>query len=166
MKSTMKVPGKLQITTPSDREIAMTRVFDAPRHLVFEAYTRPELVRQWLGVHGSWSWAVCEIDLRVGGAYRFVWRNSNGSEMGMGGVYREVTAPERIVATETFDQPWYPGGAVSTVLFVEQGGQTTLTLSVRYDSRETRDAVLKSPMEEGVAVGFDKLADLLARRNS
>jgi uncharacterized protein YndB with AHSA1/START domain len=158
----MSPAGALKVTTPSEREIAMTRVFDAPRNLVFEAYTKPELVKRWLGVHGGWSWSVCEIDLRVGGAYRFVWRGPGGEEMGMGGVYREVVVPERIVATEAFDQSWYPGEAVSTVVLVQQGDTTTLTLTVRYQSREARDAVLKSPMEQGVAAGFDKLEELLA----
>jgi uncharacterized protein YndB with AHSA1/START domain len=154
--------GTLKVTTPTEREIAMTRVFDAPRNLVFEAYTKPELVKRWLGVHGGWSLAVCEIDLRVGGAYRYVWRGRDGAEMGMDGVYREVVVPERIVATERFDQSWYPGEAVSTIALIEQGGKTTLTLTVRYESREARDAVLRSPMEQGVAAGFDKLAELLA----
>lgn len=154
--------GSLRVTTPTEREIAMTRVFDAPRDLVFEAYTKPELVKRWLGVHAGWSLAVCEIDLRVGGAYRYVWRGPDRAEMGMGGIYREVVAPERIVATEKFDQSWYPGEAVSTMALAEQGGRTTLTLTVRYESREARDAVLKSPMESGVAAGFDKLAELLA----
>jgi uncharacterized protein YndB with AHSA1/START domain len=158
----MSPAGTLKVTTPTEREIAMTRVFDAPRHLVFEAYTKPELVKRWLGVHGGWSWVVCEIDLRVGGAYRFVWRGPGGEEMGMRGVYREVVVPERIVATEAFDQSWYPGEAVSTIVMVQQGDRTTLTLTVRYESREARDAVLKSPMESGVAAGFDKLAELLA----
>jgi uncharacterized protein YndB with AHSA1/START domain len=158
----MSPTGSLKVTTPTEREIAMTRVFSAPRHLVFEAYTKPELVKRWLGVHGGWSWAVCEIDLRVGGAYRFVWRGPGGEEMGMRGVYREVVVPERIVATEAFDQSWYPGEAVSTVVMVQQGDTTTLTLTVRYESREARDAVLKSPMEKGVAAGFDKLEELLA----
>jgi uncharacterized protein YndB with AHSA1/START domain len=157
----MSPAGTLKVTTPSAREIAMTRVFDAPRNLVFEAYTKPELVKRWLGVHGGWSWSVCEIDLRVGGAYRFVWRGPGGEEMGMRGVYREVVVPERIVATEAFDQSWYPGEAVSTVVLVQQGDKTTLTLTVRYESREARDAVLKSPMEKGVAAGFDKLEELL-----
>jgi uncharacterized protein YndB with AHSA1/START domain len=152
----------LKVTTPTEREIALTRVFNAPRHLVFDAYTKPELVKRWLGVHGGWSWAVCEIDLRVGGAYRFVWRGPGGEEMGMRGVYREVVVPERIVATEAFDQSWYPGEAVSTVVMVQRGDRTTLTLTVRYESREARDAVLKSPMEKGVAAGFDKLEELLA----
>jgi uncharacterized protein YndB with AHSA1/START domain len=157
----MNTAATLKITTPSDREIAMTRVFDAPRDLVFKAYTTPELVKRWLGVHGGWSLEVCEIDLRVGGSYRYLWRGPNGAEMGMRGVYREIVVPERIVATEVFDQSWYSGDAVDTVELVEQGGRTTLTLTVRYNSRETRDAVLKSPMESGVAAGFDKLAGLL-----
>jgi uncharacterized protein YndB with AHSA1/START domain len=154
--------GSLTITTPSDREIAMTREFDAPRHLVFRAYTTPELLTQWLGVHAGWSMAVCEVDLRVGGAYRYVWRNEQGMEMGMRGVFREVVPNERIVATEVFDESWYPGEAVDTVVLTEQGGRTTLTLTVRYESREARDAVLRSPMEQGVAAGFDKLEQLLA----
>ena len=158
----MSPAGTLKVTTPTDREIALTRVFDAPRHLVFEAYTKPELLKRWLGVHAGWSWAVCEVDLRVGGAYRYVWRGPDGNEMGMGGVFREIVVPERIVATEAFDQSWYPGSAVTTVTLVEQGGRTTLTLTVRYESREARDAVLKSPMEQGVAAGFDKLEELLA----
>jgi uncharacterized protein YndB with AHSA1/START domain len=158
----MNPTGTLKVTTPTDREIAMTRVFDAPRNLVFEAYTKPELLKRWLGVHGGWSWAVCEIDLRVGGAYRYVWRGPDGTEMGMGGVYREVAAPERIVATESFDQSWYPGDAVSTTVIIEQGGRTTLTITVRYQSQEARDAVLKSPMEKGMAAGFDKLAEQMA----
>jgi uncharacterized protein YndB with AHSA1/START domain len=158
----MSPAGTLKVTTPTEREIAMTRAFDAPRHLVFEAYTKPELVRRWLGVHAGWSWAVCEIDLRVGGTYRYVWRGPSGEEMGMRGVFREVVVPERIVATEAFDQSWYPGEAVSTVVLVQEGDRTTLTLTVRYESREARDAVLKSPMEQGVAAGFDKLEELLA----
>lgn len=154
--------GTLQVTTPSDREIALSRVFDAPRRLVFEAYTRPELVKRWLGVHNGWSLAVCEIDLQVGGTYRYLWRGPGGVEMGMRGVYREVVPGERIVATEVFDQSWYEGEAVGTVLFAEQNGRTTLTITVRYASQEVRDGVLRSPMEQGVAAGFDKLAQVLA----
>jgi uncharacterized protein YndB with AHSA1/START domain len=154
--------GTLRVTTPSDREIAMTRVFDAPRKLVFDALTKPELVRRWLGAFGGWSMAVCEIDLRVGGAYRYVWRNADGREMGMGGVFRAVEPPGRIVATEVFDESWYPGEALDTSVLVEQGGKTTLTTTVLYESREARDGVLKSPMETGVAASYDKLAELLA----
>src|SRR4051812_31915389 len=161
-KSAKKDSGKLQITTPSDRELAMTRAFDAPRNLVFDAWTRPDLLKQWLGVFGGWTFAVCEVDLRVGGAYRYVWRGADGHEMGMGGVFREIVRPERIVATEKFDDAWYPGDAVDTTTFVEKGGKTTVTTTVRYASKEARDGVLKSPMESGVAKSYDKLADVLA----
>ena len=161
--SPVKHVGKLQITTPSDREIAMTRVFDAPRNLVWDAWTKPELLKRWLGVRNGWSFAVCEVDLKVGGSYRYVWRGPNGVEMGMGGVYREIVRPERIIATEKFDQPWYEGEAIDTLEFVEQGGRTTATTTVLYASRQVRDAVLESPMEQGVAESYDVLAELLAR---
>jgi uncharacterized protein (TIGR03086 family) len=157
----MESAGTLKVTTPTDREIAMTRVFDAPRHLVFDAYTKPELLKRWMGPRG-WSLVVCEIDLRVGGAYRFVGRGADGTEMGWRGVYREIVPPERLVATESFDEPWYPGEALVTTVLVEQGGKTTLTSTVRYESREARDAVLKSGMERGVAEGYDRLAEVLA----
>lgn len=157
----MKRVGKLEITTPSDREIVMTRAFAAPSALVWEAYTRPEHLRRWLGVHNGWTFPVCEMDLRVGGTYRWVWRSPEGMEMGMGGVYREIVPGVRIVATERFDNPWYEGGALDTTEFSERAGITTLTMTVLYDSREIRDAVLKTPMESGVALGFDNLERLL-----
>jgi uncharacterized protein YndB with AHSA1/START domain len=153
--------GKLKVTTPTDREIAMTRVFDAPRCLVFDALTKPELVRQWLLGPPGWSMPVCEIDLKVGGAYRYLWRNANGTEMGMRGVFREIVVPERLVTTENFDQPWYPGDALTTNVLIEESGRTTLTLTVLYDSQKTRDAALKAPMEKGVAASYDRLEELL-----
>jgi uncharacterized protein YndB with AHSA1/START domain len=162
MTNTTKNMGKLQVTTPSEREIAMTRVFDAPRSLVFDAWTKPELLKRWLGVRGGWTFAVCEVDLRVGGAYRFVWRGPDGSEMGMGGVYREIVRPERLVATEKFDEPSYEGEALDTTTFVERGGKTTATTTVAYASREVRDAVLKSPMDRGVSESYEKLDEVLA----
>jgi uncharacterized protein YndB with AHSA1/START domain len=162
MKNEAKNVGKLQVTTPSDREIAMTRVFDAPRSMVFDAWTKPELLKRWLGVRGGWSFAVCEVDLRVGGAYRFVWRGPTGTEMGMGGVYREIVRPERIVATEKFDEAWYEGDALDTMTFVEHGGKTTATTTVLYASKAVRDAVLQSPMDRGVAESYDKLDEVLA----
>jgi uncharacterized protein YndB with AHSA1/START domain len=164
MTDTVKNMGKLQVTTPSEREIAMTRVFDAPRNLVFDAWTKPELLKRWLGVRGGWTFAVCEVDLRVGGSYRFVWRGPTGAEMGMGGVYREIVRPERLVATEKFDEPWYEGDALDTTTFVERGGKTTATTTVRYASQEVRDAVLKTPMLTGVAESYDKMAEVLASR--
>jgi len=155
--------GNLKVTTPSDREIALTRVFDAPRTLVFDAHTKPDLVRQWLLGPPGWSLPVCEMDVRVGGKYRWVWRHDrDGTEMGMGGVYREIVKPERLVATERFDEAWYPGEGLNTLVLVEQGGRTTLTQTMRYESREARDAVIKSGMESGVAASYERLADLLA----
>ncbi len=152
----------LKVTTRGDREIVMTRTFDAPRRLVFDAFTKPELVKQWLLGPDGWSMPVCEIDLKVGGRYRYVWRNDNtGTEMGMGGVFREIVVPERIVATEKFDEAWYPGEAVDTTVFVEQGGKTTVTVTVLGATAEARDAMLKSGMESGVAVSYDRLEKLV-----
>jgi uncharacterized protein YndB with AHSA1/START domain len=156
----------LQVSTPTDREIAMTRVFDAPRQLVWEALTTPELLKRWLLGPPGWSMIVCDVDLRVGGSYRYVWRRDNGTEMAMGGVFREIVPPERFVATELFDKAWYPGEALVTQVLVEQDGRTTLTATVRYESREARDEVLKTPMETGVAASYDRLADLLAERKA
>jgi uncharacterized protein YndB with AHSA1/START domain len=161
-KSSAKNTGTLQVTTPSEREIAMTRVFNAPRKLVFDALTKPDLVKRWLGVRGGWSLEICEIDLKVGGTYRYVWRKAGQPEMGMRGVYREIARPERIVATEVFDEKWYDGDALDTMVLVEKGGKTTLTTTVRYASQAVRDAVLKSPMKEGVAGSYDKLEEVLA----
>jgi uncharacterized protein YndB with AHSA1/START domain len=158
----MRNTGNLKVTTPSDREIAMTRVFNIPRRLVFDALTKPELVKQWLLGPPGWTMPVCEIDLQVGGAYRFQWRGPGGTEMGTRGVCREIVPPERFVATERFDDPWFPGESLITYVLVEQGGITTLTLTVLYESREARDGVLKTPMEHGVAMSYDRMEQLLA----
>jgi uncharacterized protein YndB with AHSA1/START domain len=158
----MKNSETFTISTHGDREIVVTRVFDAPRRVVFDAYTKPELIKRWLLGPEGWSMPVCEVDLREGGKYRYVWKNdSDGKEMGMSGVYREVVAPERIVATEKFDEAWYPGEAVGTIVLVEQDGRTTLTQTILYSSRETRDAVLKSPMQHGSAMSYDRLENFL-----
>lgn len=158
----MTTTAALQVTTPTDREIVMTRVFDAPRDLVFDAWTKPELLKRWLGVRNDWTFAVCEVDLRVGGAYRFVWRGPERAEMGMGGIYNEISRPERLVSTEEFDTPWYPGDAVDTMVLTERHGKTTCTVTVRYATKEARDGVLQSGMETGIAEGYDKLDELLA----
>ena len=158
----MNKKGTLELSLPSDREIAMTRVFDAPRDLVYDALTKPELLKRWLGVMPGWSWMVCDIDLRPGGAYRYAWRGPNGEEMGLSGTFKEAVRPERVVATEKYDQAWYPGGATSSWTLVESGEKTTLTLTVKYDTKEARDAVLASPMKSGVESGYDHLATMLA----
>jgi uncharacterized protein YndB with AHSA1/START domain len=155
--------AQLKITTSGERDLVMTRVFDAPRKLVFDAHTKPELVRRWLLGPPGWSMPVCDMDVRVGGTYRWVWRHdTNGTEMGMGGVYREIKAPERLVTTERFDEAWYPGESLNTLVLVEQGGRTTLTQTLRYESREAREAVIKSDMEKGVAASYDRLDEVLA----
>lgn len=158
----LKTAGEFKLAPRGDREIVMTRVFNAPRRKVWDALTKPESLKRWLGAFGGWSPAVCDIDLKVGGAYRFVWRGADGAEMGAGGIYREIVAPERFVATERFDQPWYPGEALITQTLSEHGGKTTLTVTLRYESREARDGVLKSPMERGVEASYSNLAEILA----
>ena len=155
--------GSLKLATRGEREIVMTREFNAPRRLLFDAFTKPELVKQWLLGPPGWSMPVCEIDLKVGGKYRYVWRqDSDGTEMGMGGVYREIVAPERLVSTEKFDEAWYPGEAVGTIVLSEQSGKTTVTQTILYESREARDAILKTGMEKGLAASYERLADTLA----
>jgi uncharacterized protein YndB with AHSA1/START domain len=152
----------LTIKRKGDREIAVTRTFDAPRELVFEAYTQPERLKRWLGVWGGWELAVCEMDLRVGGSYRWVWRDSTtGTEMGVRGVFREVVPPARLVCTERFDDAWYEGEALVTVEFIERAERTTFVMTLRYGSTATRDSVQHSPMAGGLARSYDKLAELL-----
>ena len=145
----MNDPRKLQITTPSDREVAMTRTFDAPRRLVFDAFTKPELIKRWLGVRAGWTMPVCEVDLRVGGTYRYVWRGPKGNDMGMGGVFREIVAPERIVATEKFDDSWYAGEAVDTTVFVEQGGQEPGLVATGLPKRRGQGVILAQALGKG-----------------
>jgi uncharacterized protein YndB with AHSA1/START domain len=160
----MKNTLALQIKANGEREIVMTRVFDAPRKLVFDAFTKPELLKQWLLGPPGWSMPVCEIDLRIGGRYRYVWRrDTDGTEMGCGGVYREIVPLERLVHTERFDNPWYPGESLITTVLDEQRGKTTLTATMLYESRDARDGILKSGMESGVAASYDRLAELLAK---
>jgi uncharacterized protein YndB with AHSA1/START domain len=159
----MRTLGALTLDTRGDRELVFTRAFNAPRHLVFEAITTPALVQQWLGVHNGWSLAVCEIDLRVGGRYRYEWRHPKGMAMGMGGTYLEVLAPSRIVATERFDEHWYPGDAIDTTELVEVDGVTHMTMIVKYESPEALQAALQTPMETGMALGFDALDIVVGR---
>jgi uncharacterized protein YndB with AHSA1/START domain len=152
----------MTVAAVGDHEIVMTRTFDAPRRLVFDAFTKPDLVKRWLLGPDGWTLPVCEIDLRVGGRYRYVWhRERDGKQMAMGGVYREVVVPERIVSTEVFDDPWYPGEGLTTVVLLEQHGRTTVTQTMRLVSREARDGILKSGMERGVAASYDRLETVL-----
>jgi uncharacterized protein YndB with AHSA1/START domain len=157
----MRTTNKLTVSASGDREILMTRLLNAPRQLVFDAFTKPELIKRWLTGPPGWEMVTCEVDLRVGGKYRYVWRNAQG-DMGMGGVYKEIVAPERIVSTEKFDQAWYEGEAVGTLVLTARGGATLVSQTVQYQSKAARDGVLKSPMESGVAYSYDRLEELLA----
>lgn len=161
----MKTSHTLKVMASGDRELVVTRVFDAPRRLVFDALTKPELIRRWLLGPEGWVMTVCTVDLRVGGAYRFVLRNDrDGTELGWGGIYREIRRPERLVQTELYDLAWYPGEAVLTTVFTETGGVTAFTATILYESRTARDIVLASPMETGLAVSYDRLEDVVASR--
>ncbi len=157
-----RVDKKLKITTPSDFEIAMTRQFDAPRHLVFDAMTKPEFVVRWLGCDAL-AMPVCEIDLRVGGTYRFVFRSPDGIEHVLTGTYREVVRPDRVVFGETFSMPGFTSDEYQvTSTFVEAGGRTTLTTTIRHPTKEARDGHLHSGIEKGVEPAYDRLADIVA----
>jgi uncharacterized protein YndB with AHSA1/START domain/DNA-binding transcriptional ArsR family regulator len=154
-------PGTLLFSTPGDCEVVMKRSFAAGRDLVFDAFVRPELLKQWFFGKPGGTLAVCEVALKAGDAFRYVWRDADGSEMGMRGVCLEFVRSERIVATEEFDVRWYPGEAVGTISLEERDGLTALTQTIRYESRAARDMVLQTPMEHGIALGYDRLAKLL-----
>ncbi len=156
-------PDSFKLSTPTEREIEIERDFDAPRGLVFDAFTKAELVRRWLLGPEGWTMPVCEIDLKPGGRYRYVWRKeASGTEMGMGGVFREVIRPEKLVATEKFDDAWYAGEALDTTVFEERGGITKVRLTILYESQEARDVASRSGMERGMVAGYNRLEEVLA----
>ncbi len=156
---TERTTSSLQVTTPSDREIVMTRVFDAPRELVFKAYTDPAVIPHWWGPR-RYTTVVDKMDMRAGGAWRFVSRDADGNEFGFHGEYREVVPPERIV--QTFEFEGMPGHvSVETLTLVERSGKTTLTVRSVFDSVEDRDGTLQSGMEEGLAETWERLAEYL-----
>ena len=163
----MKPSETLKVTTPSDREVLITREFDAPRKLVFEAITRPEILKLWLFGPDGWSLDVCEVSLKPGGNCRYVWSKAGGScSMGMSAVCREVVPPERAVFVETFDDAWYPGEAVTTWTFAENAGRTTAALRILYESKDARDMAMKTGMTDGMKVGYDRLDGVLASLRS
>ena len=157
----METKRALQLTTPGDREIVLTRVFDAPSHLVFQAFTTPALLKRWLLGPPGWEMVVCEVALKVGDRYRYEWRNTDGTQFGMGGICREFTPPSRLVCTELMDG--YPDESLVTTLLVEREGKTTLTTTALYPSREVRDMVLKTGMEGGVSASYDRLDAVLVQ---
>jgi uncharacterized protein YndB with AHSA1/START domain len=155
-------PDSFKVSTPTDNEIVVERDFNAPRELVFDAFTKPELVRRWLLGPEGWSMPVCEIDLRVGGKYRYVWHNDQtGVDMGMGGEFLEIARPKKLAATERFDQSWYAGHAVDTTVFEQHGDITKLKLTVLYESKEARDTASRSGMDQGMRAGYDRLEHVL-----
>jgi uncharacterized protein YndB with AHSA1/START domain len=143
------------VTTPSDREIVVTRVFNAPRKLVFDAWTSPKYLPHWMLGPDGWSMPVCEIDLRPGGSWHIVWRHSNGQEMEMRGAYREVQPPERVVSSESWGPDWPE--TLNTVVFSEHAGKTTATITLLYPSKDARDAALKTGMKQGMSQSYDRL---------
>ena len=147
------------LTTPSDREVVITRTFEAPRRLVFDAWTRPEHVPRWMLGPEGWTMPVCEIDLRAGGGWHFVWRKSDGTEMGMRGTYREVVPPERLVHTESWGPEWPE--TVNTLVLTEEEGRTTAVLTLLYPTKKDRDAALATGMKEGMDVSYERLAAYL-----
>lgn len=158
MATTAKM-GETTFTTPSDREVAATRVFDAPRKLVWEAHTNPEHVSQWMLGPEGWEIPVCEIDLRPGGKWRFVWRKGDGSEMEVHGVYKEIVAPEKLVYTENWGGDWPE--TIQTVSLTEKDGRTTLVSTLLYASKKDRDAALGTGMKEGWSQSYDHLDEYL-----
>jgi uncharacterized protein YndB with AHSA1/START domain len=150
--------GATTFTTPTDREIVITRTFDAPRELVYAAFTQPEHLPNWMGP-AVYKMVTCEMDVRPGGTYRWAWSGADGSIMGMGGTYEEVSPPERIVTVEAFDG--IPGETRNTLVFTEEDGRTTATLSVLYPSTEARDGALASGMTDGMTEGYERLDALL-----
>jgi uncharacterized protein YndB with AHSA1/START domain len=154
--TTAKKAGATTFATPSDREIAVTRAIAAPRAVVFDAWTNATHVPHWMLGPDGWSMPVCEIDLRPGGTWRFVWRRDDGAELSLEGTYREVVPPERLVSTESWGGDWPE--TLQTMLFSEQDGTTTITVTVLYPSKDARDAALRTGMKEGMSASFERLA--------
>jgi uncharacterized protein YndB with AHSA1/START domain len=158
---------KAQVTLPSEREVKVVRSFRAPRALVYRAYTEPELARRWMLGPPGWSMPVCEMDVRVGGRYRWRWRNDqDGSEFGFAGTFREVQPSTRLVHTEAYDPGTvgggYPGNdAIVTITFAEEAGLTTVVSLIDFGSKETRDAAMATGMTDGMEQSYQLLDGLL-----
>jgi uncharacterized protein YndB with AHSA1/START domain len=152
--------GATGFATPSDTEVEVTRLVDAPRQAVFDCWTKPEHVTQWMLGPPGWTMPVCEVDLRPGGSWHFVWRNEEGAELEMHGVYQEISPPDRFVATESWGGDWPE--TLTTVVFREADGKTLVTSTMRYPSKAARDAALETGMKEGMGISFDRLDAYLA----
>ena len=153
----------IDVSTPSDREVRVVRAFNAPRALVFRAWTEPDLVKRWMAGPEGWSVTKSEGDPRPGGSYRIEWNGPDSAFMAMTGTYREIDPPERIVSVEVFDEAWHPGEAVTTIIFSEDDpGETTVTMTILYESKEARDAAVATGMTDGMTVTYESLDRLLA----
>ena len=155
---------KVNVVAKGERSMLITRTFNAPRELVFDAMTKPAMMKHWLNGPPGWNMSTCKMDVRVGGKYRWVWTNHSGGEMGMGGVYKKVERPDRLVYTEKFDEAWYPGEAVSEMVLTEVKGKTLMTITVTYGSKAARDGVLASPATGGMEFGYQRLDEYLAEQ--
>ncbi len=151
----------VDVTTPSDREMVVTRAFNAPRHLVYQCWTKPVLVKHWLYGPETWKLVTCEIDLRVGGKLRFIWGAVQSASMGMSGVYQDIIPDERLVFTENFDEDWTGGETLVTLQWREQNGHTIQTQTVLYSSKQARDSAMSTDMIEGMKQGDERLEKLL-----
>ncbi len=160
MHPIIKTVGLLSATLPSDREIRITRAFNASRQAVWDAHTKPELLKRWLLGPPGWEMPVCDIDLRVGGQYRYEWYWDGQMAMALSGTYRAVDAPVHLADTQMFDDNWTQGPADTDIRLVENDGRTQLTMDIRYASKEARDLALSTPMMEGMETGYVKLESL------
>ena len=151
----MKTTATSRVTEPSDREFNMTREFAAPRALVWEAWTNPKHITQWMLGPEGWTMPVCEVDFRVGGSQRFQWRRIEGNEMEIRGVYQEIVPPERMVTTESWGEGWPE--TRNTVILTENNRKTTMSLTIFYPSKEARDAAVKTGMKDGMEQSFHRL---------
>jgi uncharacterized protein YndB with AHSA1/START domain len=163
----MPVMEKAQVTLPSDTEVVVARTFKAPKDLVWRAYNEPALIRRWMLGPPGWSMPVCEMDLRVGGSYRWRWRSdADGTEFGFGGVFREVVPGSKVVHTEAYDPgttgAGSPAEALITVTFAEDRGMTTVTTRMDFGSKEARDGAVSTGMTDGMEMSYQLLDKILA----
>lgn len=167
------MPKPLEVTLPSDREVRVTRTFNAPRTLVWDAHTKPELIQKWMLGPPGWSMPVCEMDVRKNGKYRWRWRNdSSGKEFGFHGTFEDVKAPSRIAHDQYFD-PGDVGGSMPandpaqiTLELSESGGVTTLVSTMRFVSKEARDGAVGTGMTDGMEIGYARLDGMFAGKTA
>jgi uncharacterized protein YndB with AHSA1/START domain len=157
MSIIVKTVGRLNAALPSDREVRLTRTFNAPRQMVWDAHTKPDLIRRWLLGPPGWTMPVCDVDLRVGGTFRYEWHGEGDKAMALSGTYRAVDEPGHIADTQIFDDNWTNGPADTDMVLTEKDGVTEMTLTIVYATQQTRDLVVSSPMMDGMEAGYARL---------